>query len=527
MAGTERVPSAAVDLSERAPFSISELIVFPAIRQLQGPGDTVTVPPRVMLLLLALADARGDVVSREVLAERCWQGRFVAEDSLNTAVADLRRAIRKVSAAGIEIETIPKTGYRLVGAWPAPPAGGARLANGSVDSPVQNPLPRRALLIGGVSILAAGAAGVAIFSAWPRSHDARVAELIEKGTQALGDGEPSSDAQAITVLTEAARLAPENAAAWGKLALAWRARSETTGPDDVAASIRQAETAASRALALEPRQSDALTALATLMPIFGDWSAAQQRLDAVLKVDPANLYAIAALAALFMSTGQVRAAERLNSQVAAKEPLSPNRQFRRVYVLWSLGRIAEMDRVADRAVQLWPRHSAVWLARCSTLAYTGRARAAMAMLQDADARPAMPPEAIRILSASLQALVTNARPDIDAAIAANLRAATTGPAQATQAIMVLSFMGALDAAFDVARGFLLRRGPLIVQLRHTPAQASITDLHNRMTMMLWVPATARLRDDPRFLPLCRDIGLVDYWRSSGRRPDFPPLPARA
>ncbi len=39
-------------------------------------------------------------------------------------------------------------------------------------------------------------------------------------------------------------------------------------------------------------------------------------------------------------------------------------------------------------------------------------------------------------------------------------------------------------------------------------------------MMMWDPATASMRADPRFMPLCRDMGLVDYWRQSGHRPDF-------
>ncbi len=251
--------------------------------------------------------------------------------------------------------------------------------------------------------------------------------MLDKATQALRDGEPSSDAEAIGFLTTAVKIEPDNAAAWGKLALAWQAAAEAAGPNDVAASINRAETAARRALALDPRQSDALTALATLTPIFGDWWAAEQRIDAVLKVDPGNLDANAALAKLSMSTGQVRAADRLNSRIAEREPLSPNRQFRRVYVLWSLGRLAEMDpalptvrsncgraipRSGSRASGPWPS--------------PGRARSAEAMLKDVEARPEMPPAAAGLLLIFLQALVTNARPDIDAAIRGQSRRGIDG-----------------------------------------------------------------------------------------------------
>ena len=41
-----------------------------------------------------------------------------------------------------------------------------------------------------------------------------------------------------------------------------------------------------------------------------------------------------------------------------------------------------------------------------------------------------------------------------------------------------------------------------------------------MAMMLWVPATRALRIDPRFRSLCDGMGMLDYWRTTGRRPDF-------
>jgi hypothetical protein len=34
------------------------------------------------------------------------------------------------------------------------------------------------------------------------------------------------------------------------------------------------------------------------------------------------------------------------------------------------------------------------------------------------------------------------------------------------------------------------------------------------------PASAGLRKDPRFMQVAKRIGLVDYWRSSGKWPDF-------
>jgi hypothetical protein len=36
---------------------------------------------------------------------------------------------------------------------------------------------------------------------------------------------------------------------------------------------------------------------------------------------------------------------------------------------------------------------------------------------------------------------------------------------------------------------------------------------------LFLPVNARLRQSPRFVDLCRALGLVDYWRASARWPD--------
>ena len=48
-----------------------------------------------------------------------------------------------------------------------------------------------------------------------------------------------------------------------------------------------------------------------------------------------------------------------------------------------------------------------------------------------------------------------------------------------------------------------------------------------ISYMLFRPAYAGLRRDPRFMQVAKRIGLVDYWRKSGKWPDFcfePDLP---
>ena len=511
MSGTDQKPSSAAELAQRSPFFLGTTRVVPATRLIEFRGDAVTVEPRIMQVLLALVDARGTVVSRDDLTRQCWPGRFVAEDSLNAAIAELRKALRTVGSDNVSVETIPKTGYRIVAPGFEP----------SIDAPTKLHTRRGAsgiMLAGGVAVLSA-ASGLAVWS-MKRPQNAKAGDLIASGTQALRQGLPDPSAQGVDAFRRAVEIEPDNAKAWGLLALAWRASSEYAEPARATEARRSAELAARRALALDARQSDALTALALLVPSFGQWAEAERRLRQVLAVDGSNLFARGAYGTLLMSTGQVSKCLQQLNWLVHRDPWSPNHQFRRVYTLWSAGQLAEMDRTADAAMQSWPRHPAVWFARFWTLTFTDRVGAASGMLVDSATRPPMSPIAHEVLNLSLKALAGGSARQREDTISANLGAATKSPGQAITAIMILSKLGAPEHALEVARGFLLRRGNLLVEQRHPSGQPSITDQHHRMAMMLWVPASEALRRHPGFTSLCDGIGLFDYWRRTGNLPDF-------
>jgi Tol biopolymer transport system component/DNA-binding winged helix-turn-helix (wHTH) protein len=68
-----------------------------------------------MALLVRLAEEGGHPVPREELIDSVWDGAFVSDDAVNSAVARLRRALDRASDDGSPsaIETIPGVGYRL------------------------------------------------------------------------------------------------------------------------------------------------------------------------------------------------------------------------------------------------------------------------------------------------------------------------------------------------------------------------------------------------------------------------------
>jgi Tol biopolymer transport system component len=69
-----------------------------------------------MRVLLALAARPGDVVTKEELFRVVWDGAFVSEDVLTRAIGELRRIFDDDAARPRVIETIRKSGYRLIAA---------------------------------------------------------------------------------------------------------------------------------------------------------------------------------------------------------------------------------------------------------------------------------------------------------------------------------------------------------------------------------------------------------------------------
>jgi Tol biopolymer transport system component/DNA-binding winged helix-turn-helix (wHTH) protein len=113
-----------IDLTREADFSLGGVEIRPAACEALASGRRVPLEPQVMKLLVALARARGEPMSREALIAVCWGPVSVGDDAVNRCVQRLRRLAEAEAASAFEIETIPKMGYRLVTSQPAGrPAG--------------------------------------------------------------------------------------------------------------------------------------------------------------------------------------------------------------------------------------------------------------------------------------------------------------------------------------------------------------------------------------------------------------------
>ena len=86
-------------------------------RSLRKFGYRIRLQPKSFLVLRALLERPGELVTREDLKAQLWpENTFVEfESSLNVAVRRLREALGDEAQNPVYIETVPRAGYRFIG----------------------------------------------------------------------------------------------------------------------------------------------------------------------------------------------------------------------------------------------------------------------------------------------------------------------------------------------------------------------------------------------------------------------------
>lgn len=144
-----------IDLSVEAPFRLGGASIDPAAHEAMINGSAERIQPQNLKVLIALAQKRGQLVTREDLIRRCWDGRIIGDDVINRAISTLRQFAER--AGGFGIETVPRAGYRLV---------------------ERSPWPKRSLWMLGAAIALILAAGVTAFFMKSSRHAAPASPTI-------------------------------------------------------------------------------------------------------------------------------------------------------------------------------------------------------------------------------------------------------------------------------------------------------------------------------------------------------------
>lgn len=225
-------------------------------------GAMVPLSPKLVQVLACLAEARGGLVTRELLLDRFWPGLTVSENALTRALSAIRKALDDDAGQPTYIQTESRRGYRFVAPVLTEEAGAAIGAHATAGAmPVTGHL-----------------AGLEPFVAW------------ERGRAALESLSVSALPGAVEAFSRAVAGAPHYAPAHAGLANAHVFRFEATRVDNLpdVAALQAAIAAARRATELDPALGEGWAALGHALAGAGQVEASRAALRQALALEPRN-----------------------------------------------------------------------------------------------------------------------------------------------------------------------------------------------------------------------------------------------
>lgn len=371
-------------------------------------GDAIVpLTAKAADILLALVQHPNVLVSKDALMSAGWPDTAVEENNLNQQISALRKALSH-DGAPIEIETVPRRGYRL-----AVPVRrievGEPTIEGRHDEAVPgvaaapavaearpNVVPGRPWLLAAIASAAVLGLVVALgFSlGWfsrgagesPESAQAiakrRSLEAMERGSALHKSGNSKG---AIDELHEAIQLDPENATAYGILAHALNAASGESSTSAVRpAGQSPSVEAAARGAAIAP---DCASCRGTygLFLFYHDWrfADAERQFKEAVRLGPAEAGIRPAYAMLLAVTGRHEEAVKQVDVGLAREPYHLNWLAIRASALYFGKRYEDVIATTDRALSIANRDRNAWIWRSKALFQLGRGKEALhALAQD-------------------------------------------------------------------------------------------------------------------------------------------------
>jgi DNA-binding winged helix-turn-helix (wHTH) protein/TolB-like protein len=625
-----------IDLAREPDFDLGSFRVRPARCKVEWDGRAEKLQRRVMQVLVALAQARGSVVSQDDLVSRCWRGLSVSEDAIYRCIGKLRKLAAEHADPPFAIEAVPGVGYRLTSAGgadnedafetPASSKGGVRfgasiaalvllvlIAGGGVywrfhdrapdhqaihvavepfealtdsadaralarrmsneivnqlgDSQIQAVLeaeqtgknvsrptnPSAGLVVTGIvrdeerhtNINVRIEDSVTHEALWatqftrggretsdlPLEVAARVADEINTVIFARGANPPLTDNSALSALLQVADMIRQGGTdTWaqeleraqaivarhpefplGHDVLAY-AYAEAARNVDVPARARAMSDAARReanlTLKLDPEDAGAYAILSELEPAYNYRAQEEMLLRGIMlarhpKAPLAGLYS--AEGRLLDKVGRLRESLslRLTAHAIDEWGAPKTAQLARSYA--NIGNLPAARDWIEKGFRLWPNHVGVRRARQYVAGFYEQPAAALKIFDSLDAQ-ASPDESNVIWRGYVEARAAHSTKVTGEAIRRIRLAADHGIIPRETEIMMMGGLGEAKQAIDQANSALG---------------------HQRLdSWFLFTPITRNLRQHPGFLPLAFRMGLISYWRKTGKWPDLCTDPAR-
>lgn len=371
-----------------------------------------------------------------------------------------------------------------------------------------------------LSALLDGSGAARPFSSAPAFSRPEEAQLLFEGaSKALQSGDPAEHAQAIPLLIEATSVAPDDAQAWGLLAVLYAARRLEVAPSDRPAMVARARSAITSALTLDPADARARCAELILVTAYRNWKRKEEGAREILRHAPDQPLALFSLATMLGHVGRWREAAEAATRISRTRFLLPMVEQFTVYALWSAGNVIQAEIAGERAARRFPAHAGLWEARVALQMHSGRAGDALSFLESNAVRPPDYPRVkLEALRLTARALLGSIEPT--SAVRKNLEAASLGSiesfAAAIEPLMAAqrcAALGGLDECFSFLDGYYFGKGPWA---SIAPAAGD----EDRLTWPLFTPPMRMAWADERFNALMAAIGLKRYWDETGLLPDY-------
>lgn len=97
-------------------FMLGHWFVYPRHGFIENEEKRVFLEPKLLDVLVLLVENADDVVSIDLLLERCWPRGIYGDNPVHKAIAMLRKALGDDAKSPRYIATVRKRGYRLVAA---------------------------------------------------------------------------------------------------------------------------------------------------------------------------------------------------------------------------------------------------------------------------------------------------------------------------------------------------------------------------------------------------------------------------
>jgi len=244
--------------------------------------------------------------------------------------------------------------------------------------------------------------------------------------------------------------------------------------------LAKAESAARRAIKLDPRNADAYVALGRVQGFQGKWLASEQSMKQALSLDPLNPDALHAYGIFLAATGQIKPALAMREKLSAIDPLVPTYNVATAGILLMAGENAKALAIAQ-ALPSGTGQRAHLLMR--VYVETKRYKDAAASILSAP--PGLYPPANLATAVRLLRMAPSSMPRQDGPYMGNLS-------------LVFLYVGMPERALE--------------EVEHG-ADAGFNGFS--AVANIWQPDFGPARKTGQFKNLIRKLGLVDYWRARG------------